>query len=381
MNIQNGTAHEAIRQENLENPKLRAFLNEFALTGAHYLPCAGNMGDGLIALGTLQLFADLGLDIPVLTGLEPEHLDGIDSVIVGGGGGWVEGAWEHYAKLLEPFLQRGGRALVLPTTVSGFARFFERYGRQIVFFAREQHTSDFLADIEAMTGQVFSAHDLAFNVDLAKLDLPPAAPQHDTLKIFRTDAESSGRIISAGAPDLPSIWDGLQWDSIKSCLPPLQSVASIILQFKSIETDRLHMAVLAAMLGRRVVLRSNSYFKNEAIFAQSLVRFDQATLQVASEDGAAGLWQDNRSLQIKLDMHRAEIQQLRSRVLHYAAENDRLSAGPQDDPLLHAYLQSRGFRVWQHYLALYDRPTTGPMLRQGRRLVGAMLRFARRARA
>ena len=41
-------------------------------------------------------------------------------------------------------------------------------------------------------------------------------------------------------------------------------------QFASVRTDRLHVAIAAAMLGKTVELYDNSYYKNRAVFDFSL---------------------------------------------------------------------------------------------------------------
>lgn len=383
--INSNTAHhEALRNENLENQDLIANLRSFVGEGAHYLPCAGNLGDGLIALGTMQLFANLGLAIPIVSRLSPSALECVDRVIVGGGGGWVEGAWEHYANMLQPFLERGGQALVLPSTVLGFGSFFARFGQQIVFFARESATAQRLKATPAMSGRVFAAHDLAFNVDLATLDLPAMEAQHRTLKILRGDAESLASAVEPAAPDLPSMWNGLQWSSEELCRGPLRAVASIMLQFERLETDRLHMAVLGAMLGRQVVLRANSYFKNQAVFEASLQRFPNVTFEASCTRAAAPDWPNGSGdLHLQLAGQHREIQELRARVLHYAARLDCIAdfaSAVEPAPVdaeLQAFLTSRGFRLWRWYLGLYDVPGLGPLLGGARRLVGSARRVGK----
>jgi exopolysaccharide biosynthesis predicted pyruvyltransferase EpsI len=50
------------------------------------------------------------------------------------------------------------------------------------------------------------------------------------------------------------------------------ATARYLLKFGTVETDRLHCAILASILGRRTTLRANCYFKNKAIFDHSLSR-------------------------------------------------------------------------------------------------------------
>ena len=50
------------------------------------------------------------------------------------------------------------------------------------------------------------------------------------------------------------------------------AAARYLVGFREVETDRLHCAILAAILGRRTLLRANSYYKNAAVFEHSLSR-------------------------------------------------------------------------------------------------------------
>src|SRR5690606_35442984 len=49
--------------------------------------------------------------------------------------------------------------------------------------------------------------------------------------------------------------------------------------FDTIETDRLHVAIAASLLGKRVLLKRGNYYKNEAVFEHSLKgRFPNTSL-------------------------------------------------------------------------------------------------------
>jgi len=51
---------------------------------------------------------------------------------------------------------------------------------------------------------------------------------------------------------------------------PLDSFFDYINRFETIHTNRLHVAITGALLGKQVTLSGNSYFKNRAIFKTSL---------------------------------------------------------------------------------------------------------------
>lgn len=47
----------------------------------------------------------------------------------------------------------------------------------------------------------------------------------------------------------------------------------IIAMHKTINTNRLHVAIAASMLGKNVKFYSNSYFKNKFVYEYSLINF------------------------------------------------------------------------------------------------------------
>src|SRR5690606_19227969 len=98
--------------------------------------------------------------------------------------------------------------------------------------------------------------------------------RHQTILMFRTDAESGRDAPPLGSIDLPLLWNGDVWGDRRSCTGPLAVAMHMLLQFDAIETDRLHMAALGAMLGLRVRLHSNAYFKNRSVYEATLHVFD-----------------------------------------------------------------------------------------------------------
>lgn len=100
-------------------------LKKFAENNAVYLPSAGNFGDGLIGLGTLCLFETIGINPKIHDFLADSVPPQAGHIIVGGGGGWLDGLWNHYAKILDGYLAQGGQVLILPSTVKGFESFLK----------------------------------------------------------------------------------------------------------------------------------------------------------------------------------------------------------------------------------------------------------------
>jgi hypothetical protein len=269
--------HRAIRREILSNPALTGLLRAAAARGAVHYPSVGNTGDGLIQLGTFHLLDDLGLQCPLAKGLTPSALDGANIVVLGGGGGWVDGLYSFWPYLLGPFLERGGEVILLPSSVSGFGEFFRRFGAQFQVFAREATTFDHLRSLPELSGRVHSAHDLAFACDPRFLKRFGTGPSGRNLSLMRTDGESRTQTVPFGNLDIALMVNGIQWAERPECERYLLAAAGLIDQFQDVESDRLHMSALSALLGKSVRMHSNSYFKNEGVYRQTLSRFANVT--------------------------------------------------------------------------------------------------------
>lgn len=401
-------ARESIRNEILRNPDLNAYITKFANAGAWYVPCAGNLGDGLIGLGTLDLFRHLGVSPPVCTSENGSEFPRTKHLIVGGSGGWLEGKWDYYAKILTDFLEDGGNLLILPSTVKGFVDFFSKYAGQIVVFAREKATFNHLAKIEGLEDRVFLSHDLAFMINFSALDLSAQPSRAGALRIFRQDAESKDGLLFAENYDLPLIWSHEKWADRAFCLQKLRPLMELMQLLDSIQTDRLHMSILGAILGCRVSMYAGSYFKNGAVYDHSLCRFDtvqffdapptdgikradltligqlRAEHDVAIEKlelerrRCAALREQLHEMRLSLLKYEGEIDSnlnfiidLKGKLENFRKENERLSTS------LSAFQGSRGYRLWLAYNRLYEGRALGPALRRFRGLVGSLLRSIR----
>lgn len=275
---------QAVRAEIRENSSLIEFLKRFADNGAVFYPGYGNLGDGLIALGTLDLFEDLGWDPKRIQGRHKEAFSGYTHIVMGGSGGWVKGMWETYLEQTLAFLQKGGQLLILPTSFSGFGAEFVPYANQVTIFCREQRSYDELLRQGMPESQICVCPDLAFYTKEEHFSDLEIESYYPVLKIFRLDEEGGRKTPPRDSVDLPLLFNDIQWSTVEQCVKPLRAVAGLMNQFECVETDRLHMAVLAALIGRNVKLEPSSYFKIRAIFDYTLHRFPTVTFADRASD-------------------------------------------------------------------------------------------------
>jgi exopolysaccharide biosynthesis predicted pyruvyltransferase EpsI len=232
-----------------------------------FVPNPGNIGDAAINLGCFGYLADRfdTVEICAMAGAPRT-----ECVFVGGGGNAVEPLYVNVRDFLDR-VAPDQRILMFPATIQGYSASLRRIAPSARILCRERIS---LAYVAAQLGpdSVSLAHDAAFGLgprlrhDFAsRIDKIPYAK----CRSFRADRESIHP--EPGGIDIMLQYQGA-WTDMGLAYENVRAAARYLLGFGEVETDRLHCAILAAMLGRRTVLRANSYYKNAAVFDYSLSR-------------------------------------------------------------------------------------------------------------
>lgn len=231
----------------LEFVKLEESIKKFVRgRRVYYVPNPGNWGDGLLRYATHAFFRKIGLgvtEVPLQRKqwIFPMLKGGV--VLYGAGGAWCH----HYDR--SPTVRRIARrfpVLVLPSTYA-----INRDFPGAVFFRRDCEGS-----LHHMPQSEF-CHDMAFF--LGKIETPKGV---GTGWFFRTDAETNSRLRA------PS--QNADISSRGNEFTPIAPFLSAIAAFSIIHTDRLHVAIPAALMGREVHLYPGRYFKNGAVYRSSM---------------------------------------------------------------------------------------------------------------
>jgi len=245
-----------------------------------YLANLGNMGDALIAHGAFQLLNRIGVPFDIC-----RTTDEVDAelLIVAGGGNLVEGLYSDIASFIAG-QRRETEIIVLPHTVVGFTGPLLDRRDRLHIFAREHRTYGALLRQGLPNDRVFLADDLAFGLDIPRF--PP--PTRSRLTALRTDVEASGQFqLSDRNLDL-SAMIVRHWDDPHIAEKASEMFLGILADYEHVLTDRLHVAIGAALVGRRVTFLSNSYFKNSAVYETSMSRAPNVTfIDVESAPAAA----------------------------------------------------------------------------------------------
>jgi hypothetical protein len=227
----------------------------------------GNTGDQLIEAGIRVLLA--GRRYGEVSGADLGATRG-GLALVAGGGAWCEPYHEFMPELLPEVEARFGRVIVLPSSFDPRVDVVRNTLSQTraVVFTRERES---FARIRELCDARL-AHDSALYFDFS----PFRRRGSGVLNAFRTDRES--RVLAAGL----AVPEGNR--DISSELTSLDDWLRAIADADVVRTDRAHVLIAAAMLGKRVEIAASTYHKVPAIARHSLRGFPIRTL--AHEDVA-----------------------------------------------------------------------------------------------
>ena len=210
----------------------------------------GNRGDDLIYAGMRNLLRDRAFreyDIRFLGQVPTGH-----TAVISGGGAWCK-PFHAIASMLPAVEERFSRVIVFPSSFD----IEEPVVLQVLLrtratiFARERYSYEQIRHLcEARL-----AHDTAFFFDFNPYR---TGPQNGVLNAFREDAEATGAQLPESNRDISnecSSMDEWLWT---------------ISRHELIRTDRAHVVIAGAMLGRQVEYRPSSYHKVPAIVEFSI---------------------------------------------------------------------------------------------------------------
>ena len=225
-----------------------------ALAPFQFLSPPGNWGDAIIRSGTLAFLSQLGVQyIEIATAAEAKR--NLPAVL-GGSGGFCR-FWQWSPRAAQQLCERSKELVVLPSSLEATAIRWYQGKNGCTIYARE-HESFRQIQHKCPT---FLCPDMAFWNDVSGYESTGAG----TLNAFRTDSESLG--LYQHHNDNRDL--SVECDATGSAAAFYREIA----KYSAVRTDRAHVAIASAMLGRQVTLYPNAYHKNEAIFNSSLKRF------------------------------------------------------------------------------------------------------------
>jgi len=200
-------------------------------------------------------------------------LDASQSVFLLRGGGYINDIWKDYNVLCSIFqaVQNKQDFIVIISPQSFyfvstyFPRFFDKIKQPVHIFCREKYSYRIL---ESMTFpknvHIHLSHDTALY--LSKEDFSLRDRNESYILIApRNDRESA---VTWDKRKIHGSTKTLFGDIIK--LDKFNDYVNIIWNARQVYTDRLHNAILSALLGKDTFLYPNSYHKNKGVYEFSL---------------------------------------------------------------------------------------------------------------
>lgn len=275
-------------------------LKEFAAQSDYfyYLPNPGNMGDCLIAAATYKLFDKIELNYKILNQIPNKPF----TLVYGGGGIWVGNYKEDYQKILDIFKSPNlKKCIILPSGFYECPDLIDILDERFIVFAREERSFNYLKN-SGIKSEILLGDDIVINADISELQsevrnkyfvsknifenlkiyrkfylridkkIKNALKKYDNFKVgyfLREDVEKTTDDKPYNNFDLSNCKSSF-WKNKKLTYAIAKIFIDTIDKFEIIVTNRLHIAICAANLNKKVFLLDNNYGKNSAIYNYSL---------------------------------------------------------------------------------------------------------------
>ena len=272
----------------------------------YFCPNPGNAGDSLLAHVTYELFDEYNIKYQIL---KEQGFNPTDKILLYGGGGNLVPYYPHARNFILKYHRLVKKLIILPHSIDGNEDLLKKLDENVDIITREEVTYNHVKK-NALRTNVFLADDLGFSLNVEKiLSKMPRFSLHlvnlklpvrillqgnytemkhrarklfqnenkHVLNCFRTDQEKTDIDIPSDNVDLSSIFSyGV--DSKEKAFYVCYRLLNFINSYEEIRTNRLHVAIAGALLGKEVKLYSNSYYKCEAVYEFSIKgRFPNVT--------------------------------------------------------------------------------------------------------
>ena len=245
--------------------------------GFTYIPNSGNMGDMLIAYATLMFFDNNHIKYTMYDGSMA------DNVCYGGGGQWTADYKQHWLKWLDVFKQ-AKKIVILPSSFNNCPELIAMFDERFTVFCREKQSYDYLMAAKTKA-KIILDHDMALRLDNRALKKFVKARSWDDrqtiskvlnalpftrhiVKFNRLDCESAGHY------DTDLDLSAVRYGNSKASRRHIEFCAKLMLAVvdcaDAVITDRLHVGIAAALMGKEVYLLDNTYGKLSNVYKHSL---------------------------------------------------------------------------------------------------------------
>jgi len=267
---------------------IKDYLAKYQGIKVKYVPNFGNAGDSFIGFATLQMFEELALDYQIC---KPTEIFKGETILYGGGGSMIR-KYQGSKKFLLCNHEENN-IVVLPHSFNDCDDLLAALSEKVILIAREKISYDYVRSKINNSDNALLSDDMAFHVkDIDKYKNTSCV---GACNAFRLDDELSGGNGHVGVPeDNKDISIDFQrpmfmknWnlaDDVNTQVKKNLSIATdnifcYLSKFKEVNTNRLHVGIAAALLGKVVNLYRGSYHKIVGVYDFSMRgKFNNVTL-------------------------------------------------------------------------------------------------------
>jgi len=265
----------------------------------YWYPNGGNAGDHLIGAATDVLFRSNNIRYKLIS--DANNFDSNGKVILYGGGGCLIPTWTAARNFIKMHHRLAKRLVVLPHTINGNEDILGALGPNTTLICRDGVSFEH-CQAAAPDAEILLADDLALSLKskallgwrITRAAIAEPKTYRTMLSVFRTfldetrgleeltvwrnDAERHPSRFHGPIHDISRMFELKGGNgSVNQLRISAHFFLSAINRFPSVITDRLHVAIGGAILGKQVRLYNNSYFKNRAVYELSLRSYPKVT--------------------------------------------------------------------------------------------------------
>jgi len=236
----------------------------------------GNRGDGLIHMGGRALLAKHNIEYEEIR--FPQDISG-DMLFVYGCGAF-SASFHHMVKFINFYINKFDKIYILPASFDISCReireFISGVPEKIIIYCRERYSYQDLLKIATFKENIILDKDMAFYIDYSKWNRKGSG----VLVSFRKDGEAASSFFCKYSTFYKAIikvklaFSGqmAKWDDVSNGGNETEGEALLqtIANYEEIYTDRAHVAIASAMMGKRTYIYPSCYHKQKGIYEYSL---------------------------------------------------------------------------------------------------------------
>jgi exopolysaccharide biosynthesis predicted pyruvyltransferase EpsI len=240
---------------------INCFLQKYKNKTIVYVPNPGNVGDAIISYVTRKLFLENEIKFKV------QDFKGAvnDKIVFYGGGGALIDRYKNAINYIKNNVNKSKEFVILPHTINAYSNFFKKAPKNLKIFCREKTSYNILYNLVSHKENLFLSKDLAFYLQVK--------PQKGTgtLNCFNSSVEGT-KIPAQRNLDISAQWLN-SWVRGKDVKKATRIFIKCIKQYHRVRTNRMYVAIVAALLNKQVSFYPNNYYKCNAVYEFSMKEF------------------------------------------------------------------------------------------------------------